>query len=891
MLGSKAGDEANNYIGSLFEETSIGKAWNDTKKKESLTYQATNLTAQVAGAVATGGAKAPAVLRKIVPGVLQGSKAINRYRGTSEDLLTTALTGSSVKLTNFERGRLRPWFRAGTAAGSEIIEYIKDSFESQDKARGGIVYAQNGIEVPSTSYVPFKTPKLKASNDRRIQTERVQEEKQKAAMLDRLRKQLNTQLSPTGNRAMFELQQRLRASGYLEGKEQRKDAVITNEEYEQIRFALDMIDEYKRFQHSQIPVNNKANSEAEKTRRRNTPQLPPPLPHLTPQSKQYGGVVYAEDGTYLGTALKYLKEAALQTESFAYGAAKSVLPTVAGAGAATVTSLSGPAAIGVGLGAGVLTAKAQENYLNTFAPGLNQYMNDRMNARPWASLGGSAIGGGLTRAGGNVTKIPELLKGSIGQRAASGLTGGTLSVGMSALDGNVDSNDLMQAGRDAMVSSVIPGNLPRSTGSASLKSPIAPMVKPPVAPTGAGKARESRLMPPPPPPPRVSTARPAETLGPPSPSPEQLRYNEVMSRVEALAPPEAGHERVFRVGEIATNYKPPETVKLYGKDMPYAEYQKQRTHVLAGSGARDTNPPGAAGRWFGNRMQDMEYYIENNPLDTPIYYADVPKGELAGMNVRKTEYSNSSLNHEREFVLPDSALRRASRVLTIAEAGKLDQQSSTIQPPDQGSKDEAAVRAKLREISEEFHRRTGPRPTSAGQPTGAGRPTSAGRGDDQLHDSHPHREALRNTLGSVVNKTFSFAEKTLAGIKMGLGFSKTSAGPKPTTIDDKLYYYENKGHGFGPFSVYDLEKQFQFGSLSRFTKISSDPIAARNFPKDASIKWTPLKDFLDNHPLSDELLDRQDQFYPIPKGVYGSVPPPPPPRQTAQLSRSSVPPP
>ena len=342
-----------------------------------------------------------------------------------------------------------------------------------NNSKGGVVYAQNGIEVPT----PFKTPRLKALNDRRIQGERIKEEKQKAAMLDRLRKQLNTQLSPTDNRAMFEQQQRLRASGYLEGKEQRKDAVITNEEHKHIITGLDMIDENKRFQHSQIPRNNKLDTEAEKTRRRNTPQLPPPLPHLTPQSKQYGGIVYAEDGGYLGAAFEYLKEAALQTESFAYGAAKSALPTIAGAGAATATSLSGPAAIGVGIGAGVLTAKAQENYLNTFAPDLNQYMNDRMNARPWASLGGSAIGGGLTRAGGNATKIPELLKGSIGQRAASGGVGGGLSLGMSALDGNVDSNDLMQAGRDAMVSSAIPGNLPRSTGSASLKPPLAPMRK------------------------------------------------------------------------------------------------------------------------------------------------------------------------------------------------------------------------------------------------------------------------------------------------------------------------------------------------------------------------------------------------------------------------------
>ena len=114
--------------------------------------------------------------------------------------------------------------------------------------------------------MPFKTPRLKARNDRRIQGERVQEEKQKAAMLDRLQKKLNTQLSPTDKRAMFELQQRLRASGYLEGKEQRKDAVITNEEHKHIIAGLDMIDENKRFQHRQNRVNNKLDTEAENTK-------------------------------------------------------------------------------------------------------------------------------------------------------------------------------------------------------------------------------------------------------------------------------------------------------------------------------------------------------------------------------------------------------------------------------------------------------------------------------------------------------------------------------------------------------------------------------------------------------------------------------------------------
>jgi len=186
-----------------------------------------------------------------------------------------------------------------------------------------------------------------------------------------------------------------------------------------------------------------------------------------------------------------------------------------------------------------------------------------------------------------------------------------------------------------------------------------------IAQLAAAKARETARAVPPPPPPRVAPARPAEAHGPLAPSPSKERYDEAIRRVESLPPPEAGHERLYRVGEIATNYKPPETMKLYGQDVPFAEFQRHRTHVLAGSGARDTNPQGAAGRWFGNRPQDMDYYINDNPLDTPVYYADVPKGELGGMNVQKTPYSNSSLNHEREFVLPDDALRRATRVLAI----------------------------------------------------------------------------------------------------------------------------------------------------------------------------------------------------------------------------------
>ena len=150
MLGSMAGDEANNSIGSLFEGTSIGKIWNDTKKKEPLTYQAANMTTQVGGAIATGGVRAPAVLRTAVPSVLQGSKAIARYGRSSEDLLTSVLTGNSPRLSAFSNSGFRPAARVATAGTGELIE---NSLDVQNKARGGLIYAAEGMKIPRSNTI------------------------------------------------------------------------------------------------------------------------------------------------------------------------------------------------------------------------------------------------------------------------------------------------------------------------------------------------------------------------------------------------------------------------------------------------------------------------------------------------------------------------------------------------------------------------------------------------------------------------------------------------------------------------------------------------------------------------------------------------------------------
>lgn len=166
---------------------------------------------------------------------------------------------------------------------------------------------------------------------------------------------------------------------------------------------------------------------------------------------------------------------------------------------------------------------------------------------------------------------------------------------------------------------------------------------------------------------RAPAPPPAPPAPPPAPpvAPAPGRYEEALQKAAALPSPDDGMERLYRVGEIATNYKPPETVRLWGRDVPYEEFQRVRAARLADSGARDTNPSGAAGRWFGNRAEDMDYYINDNPTDTPVYVVDVPKSDLPEMNVRATPYAGSSLNQDREFVLTDRHLANARRLMAI----------------------------------------------------------------------------------------------------------------------------------------------------------------------------------------------------------------------------------
>jgi hypothetical protein len=149
-------------------------------------------------------------------------------------------------------------------------------------------------------------------------------------------------------------------------------------------------------------------------------------------------------------------------------------------------------------------------------------------------------------------------------------------------------------------------------------------------------------------------------------TPHQQRLEELNRRIASAEPPADGHVRLYRVGETATNYKPPETVQMWGREMPYAEWRRSREESMAGG--FDPNPTGAAGRWATDAPNELDFYVGDNDLTAPIYRFDVPAEEVPQYNVRNTPFAGSSRNHDREFILPDPHLRNAVRIMAVPAA-------------------------------------------------------------------------------------------------------------------------------------------------------------------------------------------------------------------------------
>ena len=139
-------------------------------------------------------------------------------------------------------------------------------------------------------------------------------------------------------------------------------------------------------------------------------------PAATPQSLSRGGVIYAAEGfdpsrplnpmmnrhgKGPSTTLPSFPSSNFDSEKLVeegkaagYGAAKSVLPGLAGLGAGALgLPTTGPGGFAIGLGAGAAVYQAQENYLNALAPETNKNINGTIEDNWQASLLGSMVGG------------------------------------------------------------------------------------------------------------------------------------------------------------------------------------------------------------------------------------------------------------------------------------------------------------------------------------------------------------------------------------------------------------------------------------------------------------------------------------------------------------------
>jgi hypothetical protein len=169
--------------------------------------------------------------------------------------------------------------------------------------------------------------------------------------------------------------------------------------------------------------------------------------------------------------------------------------------------------------------------------------------------------------------------------------------------------------------------------------------------------------------PEMSMRAPGPPPAPPPPLPppaaarsEALeRYDEFLRRLDAAPPPQEGMTRLYRVGETATQYQPPKTVRMFGQDIPYEQFlASKRTQE-----GFNPNPEGAAGRWATDAPRELDFYIGDNAATAPIYRFDLPTSEVSQYNVRNTPFLQNSRNPAREFVLPDKYLEQAVRMLTL----------------------------------------------------------------------------------------------------------------------------------------------------------------------------------------------------------------------------------
>jgi hypothetical protein len=141
-------------------------------------------------------------------------------------------------------------------------------------------------------------------------------------------------------------------------------------------------------------------------------------------------------------------------------------------------------------------------------------------------------------------------------------------------------------------------------------------------------------------------------------------FNAMTDSIKSLSEPPEGYSRLFRVGEIRTNMA------------DFLARTEQRSREIDGKskqlqGVVNTSPFDAQGRWFTDDSNELDYYIKryySENFDVPnlplpkIYYVDIPNKKLSDINVKNTKFRNSSLNPDKEFVVPDEFLSASKEV-------------------------------------------------------------------------------------------------------------------------------------------------------------------------------------------------------------------------------------
>jgi hypothetical protein len=184
----------------------------------------------------------------------------------------------------------------------------------------------------------------------------------------------------------------------------------------------------------------------------------------------------------------------------------------------------------------------------------------------------------------------------------------------------------------------------------------------PVAGSMAGVSKLARKMSMTPPPLPKSFVKPLPEYGPPTPTDADRWFNDMMMSIEKLPSPQEGMTRLFRIGDIPRDYVPPKTANWYGQQIPHDEWLKKMASAKKNTVAQDTTPIGAAGKWFTDAPNELDFYIrrDSDKLDQlRSYYKDIPTSDLNKYNVANTQFKDSSANVNREFILPtaDEAIR------------------------------------------------------------------------------------------------------------------------------------------------------------------------------------------------------------------------------------------